>query len=103
MNTSRGALIALNQEDGAQKWTISTEVPNLTLRGDSRPTAVAGGVFWGTPSGRLAAAIAERGQLIWQQPVGQPKVQPRLIALSMWMPPHWSSVARCLRLDLTGN
>lgn len=48
MNTSRGALIALNQEDGAQKWTISTEVPNLTLRGDSRPTAVAGGVFWGT-------------------------------------------------------
>ncbi|MBJ6966225.1 PQQ-binding-like beta-propeller repeat protein, partial [Vibrio cholerae] len=39
VNTSRGALIALNQEDGAQKWTISTEVPNLTLRGDSRPTA----------------------------------------------------------------
>ncbi|WP_336942130.1 outer membrane protein assembly factor BamB [Vibrio cholerae] len=73
VNTSRGALIALNQEDGAQKWTTSTEVPNLTLRGDSRPTAVAGGVFWGTPSGRLAAAIAERGQLIWQQPVGQPK------------------------------
>jgi len=73
VNTSRGTLIALAQDDGSQKWTISTEVPTLTLRGDSRPTAVAGGVFWGTPSGRLAAAIAERGQLIWQQPVGQPK------------------------------
>ncbi len=73
VNTSRGALIGLDQATGSQKWTISTEVPNLTLRGDSKPTAASGGVFWGTPSGRLAAAISERGQLIWQQPVGQPK------------------------------
>lgn len=27
----------------------------------------------GTANGRLAAAIVERGQLIWQQPVGTPK------------------------------
>lgn len=73
VNTSRGALVALDQATGSQKWTISTEVPNLTLRGDSQPSAVSGGVFWGTPSGRLAAAISTRGQLIWQQPVGQPK------------------------------
>jgi len=73
VNTSRGSLIALDQATGDQKWTISTEVPNLTLRGESRPAAVSGGVFWGTPSGRLAAAISSRGQLIWQQPVGQPK------------------------------
>jgi len=73
VNTSRGALVALDQETGSQKWTISTEVPNLTLRGESAPAAVSGGVFWGTPSGRLAAAISARGQLIWQQPVGQPK------------------------------
>ncbi|PNH91471.1 outer membrane protein assembly factor BamB [Vibrio diazotrophicus] len=73
VNTSRGALVALDQATGSQKWTISTEVPNLTLRGESQPAAVSGGVFWGTPSGRLAAAISARGQLIWQQPVGQPK------------------------------
>ncbi len=73
VNTSRGALIALDEKTGEQKWTISTEVPNLTLRGDSRPVAASGGVFWGTSGGRLAAAISERGQLIWQQPVGQPK------------------------------
>ncbi len=73
VNTSRGALVALDQSTGEQKWTISTEVPNLTLRGESAPAAVSGGVFWGTPSGRLAAAISSRGQLIWQQPVGQPK------------------------------
>lgn len=73
VHTSRGMLIALDKENGEQKWTISTDVPNLTLRGDSSPVAVSGGVFWGTANGRLAAAIVERGQLIWQQPVGTPK------------------------------
>ena len=72
-NTSRGTLVALDHEDGKQAWVINTEVPTLTLRGDSQPVAFSGGVFWGTPSGRLAAAIVERGQLIWQQPIGQPK------------------------------
>ncbi|KGK21399.1 membrane biogenesis protein [Vibrio navarrensis] len=73
VNTSNGILIALDQTNGEQKWAISTDVPNLTLRGDSTPVAVSGGVFWGTANGRLAAAIVERGQLIWQQPVGTPK------------------------------
>ncbi|PFG46242.1 Beta-barrel assembly machine subunit BamB [Vibrio sp. ES.051] len=73
VNTSRGMLIALDKDTGEQRWALSTEVPNLTLRGDSTPTAIGGGVFWGTANGRLAAAIVERGQLIWQQPVGTPK------------------------------
>ncbi len=73
VHTSRGALIALDQTSGEEKWTISSEVPSLTLRGDSTPVAISGGVFWGTANGRLAAAIVERGQLIWQQPVGTPK------------------------------
>lgn len=73
VHTSRGALIALDQSTGDEKWTISSEVPSLTLRGDSTPVAISGGVFWGTANGRLAAAIVERGQLIWQQPVGTPK------------------------------
>lgn len=73
VNSSRGVLVALDSSSGEQKWSISTEVPSLTLRGDSRPVTASGGVFWGTPSGRLAAAIIERGQLIWQLPVGQPR------------------------------
>lgn len=73
VNSSRGILVALDARTGEQKWTISTEVPSLTLRGDSRPVTASGGVFWGTPNGRLAAAIIERGQLIWQLPVGQPQ------------------------------
>lgn len=73
VHTSRGVLEALDSETGKQAWTISTEVPNLTLRGESSPATVSGGVFWGTANGRLAAAIVARGQLIWQQPIGVPK------------------------------
>lgn len=73
VHTSRGMLIGLSQDSGEERWTINTEVPNLTLRGDSTPVAVSGGVFWGTASGRLAAAIVDRGQLIWQQPIGTPQ------------------------------
>lgn len=73
VNTSRGMLTALDADTGSEVWTISTEVPNLTLRGDSTPSTTSGGIFWGTANGRLAAAIIARGQLIWQQPVGTPK------------------------------
>ncbi|KJY85087.1 membrane biogenesis protein [Vibrio galatheae] len=73
VHTNDGMLIALEQETGNIKWTISTEVPNLTLRGNSKPVTASGGVFWGTANGRLAAAIVERGQLIWQQPIGMPQ------------------------------
>lgn len=73
VNTSRGMLTALSAEDGAEVWSLSTEVPSLSLRGDSTPSTVSGGVFWGTAGGRLAAAIVAKGQLIWQQPVGTPK------------------------------
>ncbi|MDG3087242.1 outer membrane protein assembly factor BamB [Vibrio hannami] len=73
VNTSRGMLTALDAETGSEVWTISTEVPNLTLRGDSTPNTVSGGIFWGTANGRLAAALVARGQLIWQQPVGTPR------------------------------
>ncbi|MDW6003206.1 outer membrane protein assembly factor BamB [Vibrio mangrovi] len=73
INTSNGNLTALDQTSGEEQWVISTEVPNLTLRGVSEPVALSGGVFWGTAAGRLAAAITAQGQMIWQQPIGIPK------------------------------
>lgn len=73
IHTSRGALIAFDAETGDEKWQINSEVPNLTLRGDSAPVSISGGVFWGMSNGRLAAALISKGQLLWQQPVGTPK------------------------------
>lgn len=70
IHSSNGLLMALDEASGELQWTINTDVPNLTLRGSSQPVTESGGVFWGTSNGRLAAAIVEQGQLIWQQPVG---------------------------------
>lgn len=73
VNTSRGILQALDADTGESKWQLGSELPNLTLRGDSSPVAISGGVFWGQANGRLAGALMANGQLLWQQPLGAPK------------------------------
>ncbi len=72
-HSSKGSLVALRESTGEQAWEINTDVPNLTLRGESSPVSISGGVFWGMANGRLAAALIEKGQLLWQQPIGTPK------------------------------
>ncbi len=73
VHTSSGTLIAFDADTGNKKWQINSEIPSLTLRGDSDPVSISGGVFWGMANGRLAAALASKGQMLWQQPVGTPK------------------------------
>ncbi|MCW8328048.1 outer membrane protein assembly factor BamB [Photobacterium sp. SDRW27] len=73
VNTSRGILQALDADSGEPKWQLSSEVPTLTLRGDSSPVAISGGIFWGQANGRLAGALMNNGQMLWQQPIGSPK------------------------------
>ncbi|MGR2768183.1 outer membrane protein assembly factor BamB [Photobacterium ganghwense] len=73
VNTSRGVLQALDAETGQSRWQLGSEVPTLTLRGDSSPVSISGGVFWGMANGRLAGALLNNGQMLWQQPIGSPK------------------------------
>ncbi|NGN97648.1 outer membrane protein assembly factor BamB [Grimontia sp. S25] len=73
VNTSRGELAAFDAETGEERWRTSSDVPNLTLRGDSSPVSTSGGVFWGMANGRLGAAFVENGNIIWQQPIASPK------------------------------
>ncbi|ELR65247.1 Outer membrane protein YfgL [Photobacterium marinum] len=73
VNTSRGILQALNADSGELKWQLSSEVPTLTLRGESSPVSISGGIFWGQANGRLAGALMNNGQMLWQQPIGTPK------------------------------
>lgn len=73
VNTSRGILQALDADSGELKWQLSSEVPTLTLRGESSPVSISGGIFWGQANGRLAGALMNNGQMLWQQPIGTPK------------------------------
>lgn len=73
VHTSKGDVAAFDSSTGEQQWRITTDVPTLTLRGDSAPVATGGGVFWGMANGRLAAAFINNGNVIWQQPIGLAK------------------------------
>ncbi|WEM41750.1 outer membrane protein assembly factor BamB [Photobacterium sp. DA100] len=73
VNTSRGILQALDANTGESRWQLGSELPTLTLRGDSSPVSISGGVFWGQANGRLAGALMGNGQMLWQQPIGSPK------------------------------
>ncbi|KHT65050.1 membrane biogenesis protein [Photobacterium gaetbulicola] len=73
VNTSRGILQALDANSGESRWQLGSELPTLTLRGDSSPVSISGGVFWGQANGRLAGALMGNGQMLWQQPIGSPK------------------------------
>lgn len=72
VNTTSGHLIALNPENGEQKWVTESDVPPLTLRGVSAPAADSGGALIGTPSGKLKVSILETGMVAWETQIASP-------------------------------
>ena len=72
IHTSNGMLQALDENDGAIKWTVSLDMPSLTLRGESAPAVAYGAAIVGGDNGRVSAVLLQQGQMIWQQRVAQP-------------------------------
>ncbi len=73
IHTSNGQLQALNETDGAVKWTVNLDMPALSLRGESAPTAAFGAAIVGGDNGRVSAVLMQQGQLIWQQRISRGK------------------------------
>ncbi|MFB6421872.1 MAG: outer membrane protein assembly factor BamB [Candidatus Malihini olakiniferum] len=72
VHTSSGILQALNESDGAIKWTINLDIPPLSLRGESAPAATAfGTAIVGGDNGRVSALLINQGQLIWKHRISQ--------------------------------
>lgn len=72
IHTTNGQLQALNEADGAIKWTVNLDVPSLSLRGESAPATAFGAAIVGGDNGRVSAVLMQQGQLIWQQRISQP-------------------------------
>lgn len=68
-----GRVYALDTKDGKRKWLFDTNIPNLTLRGNSTPLVKAGRVFIGFDNGKVAAIKLETGDVIWLQNVVKTK------------------------------
>ncbi|WP_213996440.1 outer membrane protein assembly factor BamB [Arsukibacterium sp.] len=71
--TTAGTLIALDPETGEQRWTFDDEQPALTIRGVSEPVIEAGGVIYGSGTGRVGVLIADRGYQAWEEAIASPQ------------------------------
>ncbi|WNN47596.1 outer membrane protein assembly factor BamB [Siccibacter colletis] len=71
IHTSNGILQALNENDGAVKWTVNLDIPSLSLRGESAPATAFGAAIVGGDNGRVSAVLMQQGQMIWQQRISQ--------------------------------
>lgn len=72
VNTGAGVVFGLDANSGEQLWSHESEVPALTLRGISAPTASNGGALVGTPGGKLQVNLLATGQLAWEQTIAAP-------------------------------
>ena len=62
VHTSNGQLQALNETDGAVKWTVNLDMPALSLRGESaRPPLMARAIVGGD-NGRVSAVLMQQGR-----------------------------------------
>lgn len=64
-----GKVYALNTENGSREWLFDTNIPNLTLRGNSKPIVKAGRIYIGFDNGKVAAIKQSTGDVIWLQNV----------------------------------
>jgi len=55
------------------RWTYSFDVPSLTLRGNSKPVVVPGGVLAGLDNGKVVALGEKNGRPLWDTTVAPPK------------------------------
>jgi outer membrane protein assembly factor BamB len=73
--TGSGQLLGLDGETGAIAWTVTSEQPNLTLRGTSAPVIAAGGVLYGRADGKIGIVLLQNGQLVNESRVATPHGQ----------------------------
>ena len=60
--TSNGYIQAFNRDNGNELWEVSTEVPTLSLRGQSTPSLAYGAIVLGDDSGHVNAYFAKDRQ-----------------------------------------
>jgi outer membrane protein assembly factor BamB len=73
LQTVDGKLIGLNAVTGEQAWIYETTIPDLTLRGSSKPVIAGTVVIAGFANGMVAAVNASNGFLLWEERVAIPQ------------------------------
>ncbi len=71
-NTVAGTLVGIDAYTGELKWQNESDVPPLSLRGVSPPSAAAGGAIVGLANGRMRVSIIDSGLTAWEQVIAKP-------------------------------
>jgi outer membrane protein assembly factor BamB len=69
VRTQDGRIYGFSIQNGERQWIFDTNIPNLTLRGNSTPIAKGGRVYTGFDNGKVAALNITDGSVLWQQNV----------------------------------
>lgn len=69
VRTQDGRIYGFSIQTGKREWSFDTNIPNLTLRGNSTPVAKGGRVYIGFDNGKVAALNILDGSVLWQQNV----------------------------------
>ncbi|VAW47904.1 hypothetical protein MNBD_GAMMA02-1147 [hydrothermal vent metagenome] len=69
VRTQDGRIYGFSIQTGKREWSFDTNIPNLTLRGNSTPIAKGGRVYIGFDNGKVAALNIIDGSVLWQQNV----------------------------------
>ncbi len=69
VRTQDGRIYGFSIQTGEREWSFDTNIPNLTLRGNSTPIAKGGRVYIGFDNGKVAALNIVDGTVLWQQNV----------------------------------
>jgi outer membrane protein assembly factor BamB len=68
-----GKIFALSETDGTRKWVYQRATPPLTVRRFAGGVVSRGGLFTGTPGGKLLGIDLTTGTLAWEGNVTTPK------------------------------
>jgi outer membrane protein assembly factor BamB len=68
-----GKIFALGEADGSRKWVYQRATPPLTVRRFGGGAVSRGGLFTGTPGGKLLGIDLTTGALAWEANVTTPK------------------------------
>ncbi len=73
-----GKLVAMDINSGEHLWTYDSQIPRLTLRGDSAPIVAANVSIAGFANGKLVAVDNQTGGQLWERRVADPEGQSEL-------------------------
>jgi outer membrane protein assembly factor BamB len=63
-------IVGLDTANGSLLWTVQKAIDGLSVRGTSKPLLNGRGIVAGLADGRLLAIDIDRGQVLWETPIG---------------------------------